>query len=170
MRNDTMTLQQENLTNRRESISAACRNASAIGHAVERRHSAGSRTSRVVEWRRTDNPDIVAIQQYIEENYMKRITLEALSRQFFISSSYLCELFRKTTGTTLISYVMMTRMERAIALMREPLSLYAIAEQVGYANYGYFARLFKQFHGISPEQYRNGISTCGLRGMILRRA
>lgn len=100
---------------------------------------------------------IAAIQNYIEGHYMEELTLPGLSRKFYLSPSYLCELFKKNTGTTLVTYIMLTRIRHATRLVRETrMPLQEIAEHVGYPNYGYFGRLFKRFNHVSPEQYRNG--------------
>ncbi|WP_316244804.1 helix-turn-helix domain-containing protein [Paenibacillus rubinfantis] len=34
------------------------------------------------------------------------------------------------------------------------LSVYAVANQVGYANYSYYSKLFKQEVGVTPNEYK----------------
>ncbi len=98
---------------------------------------------------------IADICAWIDENYGRPIRLRMLSRRFHISETYICELFRKHKNQTLTNYVLSARMERAASLLRaSKVSLPDVAEAVGYLDYGYFGRVFKRYHGISPDAFR----------------
>ncbi|WCF09310.1 AraC family transcriptional regulator [Paenibacillus thiaminolyticus] len=59
------------------------------------------------------HPKITAIVNFINGNYSRRITLDSISRQFYISPSYLCKMFKDSTGFTLIEYVNNVRITAA---------------------------------------------------------
>lgn len=73
----------------------------------------------------------------------------------FLSSSYLCTLFKNETGLTLNQYLTDFRIEKAKKLLTDP--RYKIAEisaKVGYSDGNYFGKTFKKMVGVSPSEYR----------------
>ena len=77
------------------------------------------------------------------------------------SPAHLGALFKKETGSTMSSFLLQTRLDAAMTLLRttlEPVS--AIAKQVGYPDTQYFSRVFKQFAGCTPLEYRRKAPPC----------
>ncbi|MCU6748422.1 response regulator [Faecalicatena acetigenes] len=98
---------------------------------------------------------IEKIKIYIQRNYHKNLTVEFLASLFYMNSSYLSHLFRKTTGEKFAQYVNAVRIEKAKDLLASTdRKLYQIAKAVGYDNSKYFFRVFKKYEGMTPEQYR----------------
>lgn len=98
---------------------------------------------------------IAEMIQFINEHYVEHITLETLSSQFYISPYYLSRLFKSETGFTFIEYLSLVRIKEAQRLLRETeWSVVTIAETVGYGNQAHFYKVFKQFSGLSPVQFR----------------
>ena len=72
-------------------------------------------------------------------------SLRALAEQFFISQSYLSNLFRSEVGVTLVEYINSSRMKRAAGMLTESnLSITAIAERVGIFDVNYFMNKVKE--------------------------
>lgn len=95
------------------------------------------------------------IRRYLLEHYSEELNLGRLSSQFFLTPSYLSELFRRYTGETITRYLLKIRMEKAAVLLASSeQSLASISEELGYNDYNYFSRLFKRYFGISPAKYR----------------
>mgnify|MGYP000989341171 FL=1 len=68
-------------------------------------------------------------------------------------------LFRATTGQTVRTWVDSQRMQKAQRLLAETrLPLKVIAFDLGFANQGVFSTAFKRMTGVSPSDYRNGVS------------
>jgi len=87
-------------------------------------------------------------------------TAQALAGAASMSRSVFARRFKETVGETPLSYVTRWRIYKAKCLLRQSdLSLYAIAERVGYATDGAFNRVFKRYVGETPGRYRRGIST-----------
>ena len=98
---------------------------------------------------------IEKIKIYIQRNSHKNLTVEFLASLFYMNSSYLSHLFRKTTGEKFAQYVNAVRIEKAKDLLASTdRKLYQIAKAVGYDNSKYFFRVFKKYEGMTPEQYR----------------
>lgn len=90
----------------------------------------------------------------IEAGYQEKISLSVIAEKLSVSPSYLSRIFRKETGTTLVNYINLTRMEKAKELMNQGrLSLNEVAGAVGIYNYNYFYMLFKEIYGIAPSDY-----------------
>lgn len=97
------------------------------------------------------------LKQYLYRHYDEELNLTRISREFFLTPAYLCEIFKKFTGCTITGYLLKIRMEKASALLLDTeASLVDIAAQVGYNDYNYFCRLFKRYFNTSPTAYRKG--------------
>lgn len=106
---------------------------------------------------REQEPDTLGqrIKQYIDENYLKNLTLTSISEQLGISPYYLGRLFKEKTTYSPMQYVINCRMGEAQTLLIETRdSVTRIAERVGYDNPNYFNLLFKKNIGITPGKYR----------------
>lgn len=95
------------------------------------------------------------ILDYIHQNYNKPITTSDLANKCFLNESYICRMFKKATGTTIINYLNQFRINKAAILLKntnENISF--IAESVGFDSLNYFDRTFKKYKKISPKEYR----------------
>lgn len=97
------------------------------------------------------------IKQYIHAHIGEDLTRNSLAEIIYLNPDYLARVFKKETGISLGSYITQARMHTAKRLLETTsLSVYAIAKKVGYANYSYFSKLFKQDVGLSPNEYKKG--------------
>lgn len=96
------------------------------------------------------------IIEYIHENYMYHISLQTLSDMCFMSPNYFCQYFRKETGKSPVTFINEYRIEKAASLLADtntPVSY--IASSVGFDNFSYFIRKFREYKGVTPKTYRN---------------
>jgi two-component system response regulator YesN len=101
------------------------------------------------------NRKLEEIEQYIRVHYNERIYLKDLSTRYFLNMNYLCQVFKKYHGCSFTDYVTRLRMEKAVELLEHTEeSLERIGEIVGYQDYYYFIRVFKNQYGIPPAKYR----------------
>lgn len=95
------------------------------------------------------------VKSYMDEHFCENITRETLSEIVYLSPGYLANSFKKEMGISLGGYLIEKRMERARALLLEDkMSVSEVAYAVGYDNFAYFSRLFKNKVGISPKEYK----------------
>ncbi len=91
---------------------------------------------------------------YLQQNYMKDVSLDSCADEIGTSSFFLSKSFKQVTGDNFIDYLTELRMGKAKELLRETkLRISEIAEQVGY-QHSYFNRIFKKLEGMTPTHYR----------------
>lgn len=98
---------------------------------------------------------VYSITAYIHSHFTEDISLESVSREFFISSYYLSHQFKRITGFTLTDYVQLTRVRNAQTLLLstdKPIT--DIAFLCGFSSFSQFNRVFNKFLHLSPSAFR----------------
>ena len=95
------------------------------------------------------------VKAWIDEHYAERVTLEELSREFFIDKYYLAKSFKAQFGQTITAYITNIRITKAKQLLRfSDMTIEEIGNQVGIGDPAYFSRLFREIEGVGPRKYR----------------
>jgi len=114
------------------------------------------------ETRITSSPlhhrSLIPILEYIDQNLDKDLSLKSLQDKFFVSGSYLCQIFKQTTGSTLHEYIIYKRISRAKQFLINGESSYNASIKSGFSDYSNFYRAFKKVTGYSPREYLRQIS------------
>ncbi len=96
---------------------------------------------------------IQQILVYLHDHYAQDINLPELAGHFNISYYYLCHLFKKYTGTTILHYANSVRINKAVELLEHTdKSITEIATLVGYNDINYFSRIFKREMKYCPSK------------------
>ena len=104
----------------------------------------------------------------IEDEFVKRIreavethladtsfTVEQLCKMVFMSHSQLHRKLDALTGCSPNKFIRIIRLSKAKELLKNPaISIASIALDCGYNDPGYFARVFKQEYGVTPQDWR----------------
>lgn len=99
-------------------------------------------------------PDYAPILRYIQNHY-KTVSLPKLSKIFHYSVPHLSKVIKEATGQNYTHLVKQLKMREALHyLEKTDESIEAISEKVGYNSADHFYRIFHDFQGISPQQYR----------------
>jgi AraC-like DNA-binding protein/ligand-binding sensor protein len=92
---------------------------------------------------------------YIKAHYMKKITLDDVSKAVYLSPAYFSRVFKEETGYNFTGYLNKTRIEESKKLLRNArVNLSDIAGMVGYEDQSYFSKVFKKLTGMSPLRFR----------------
>ncbi|BCV24871.1 response regulator [Gelria sp. Kuro-4] len=92
---------------------------------------------------------------FVESNYDKKLTLESVAKNVYLSPCYFSRLFKKETGVNFARYVSLVRINTAKKLLLERrLSIKEVAGKVGYNDPRYFSYTFKKLTGILPSEYK----------------
>lgn len=95
------------------------------------------------------------LRQYLDADYRLPHTLQDLSARTSVNPSYLCRCFKRYTGTTLMEYLNMRRIQAAMIGLRSTREkVIQIALESGFNDLAYFNRKFKALTGETPTQYR----------------
>ena len=98
---------------------------------------------------------ISEVQSYLISHIGEKVTILDLTKKFHKNRTDLSGLFLTETGQTIMEYLKEQRMEFAAALVRGTgLPFTTIMERVGFCQYTYFSRSFKEYTGKSPREYR----------------
>jgi two-component system response regulator YesN len=103
-----------------------------------------------------DQPDLVSqVVAFIDTHYQFDIGVAQIADQLKITPNYLSTIFHRKMGTTFVRYLTQIRMLKAKEFLSNPtLQVQQIAESVGYYNTRYFTKLFTEFAGATPSDYR----------------
>lgn len=102
----------------------------------------------------SENRKIADIEKFLCGNFEKKLSPAEVAAHFFVSESYLFELFRKNTETSVLGLLKNVRLSKAALLLKEGgHTVTEIADMVGYSDVGYFGRHFKAKFGCTPEQW-----------------
>lgn len=98
---------------------------------------------------------IAQIQFWLRTNLSSELTISELAQQFGVSQRSLTRRFKAATGVRATQYWQQLRIETAKDLLTASnLSIQEISYQVGYQDQGHLSRLFKQYMGQTPKDYR----------------
>jgi len=95
--------------------------------------------------------------RYIIESHLTEtnFTVEQLCRLIFMSHSQLHRKLDAVIGCSPNKFVRMIRLSKAKELLNDSsYSIASVAIDCGYSDPGYFARIFKQDFGVTPQQWR----------------
>ncbi len=99
------------------------------------------------------NEKVEDIIRYISENLSKRLTLDDLTKKFYLSKYYLCREFKRVTGFTVFDYIRYKRVLTAKTKLQNGQPINEVWRELGYVDYSNFYRIFKKISGMSPREY-----------------
>ncbi|MBB6733551.1 helix-turn-helix transcriptional regulator [Cohnella zeiphila] len=100
------------------------------------------------------NRHIRAVVEWMSACFDLPLTVRELAQKAGYSERYFRKAFRRATGLSPTELLTRIRMDRAMLLLLQPLSVKQIALTVGYRDPLYFSKLFRQRTGLSPSDYR----------------
>lgn len=106
-------------------------------------------SSRYIETE-SSNQKITEILHYINEHLSDDLSIEALSKQFFISRRYLMHLFKEETGCSIGKYVNAKRLFSARDKIRHGMSLTDACFSSGFQHYSTFTRSYYRMFQTTP--------------------
>ncbi|MEW6195554.1 MAG: helix-turn-helix domain-containing protein [Bacteroidota bacterium] len=103
-----------------------------------------------------DDDTIKSAQEFIENNFKEKITVDHLSERFKISRRTFERRFRAATFNSVVEYMQRVKIEAAkkqLELGRKTIN--EVMFDVGYTDTKAFREVFKKITGMSPINYRN---------------
>lgn len=101
-------------------------------------------------------PQILSVFNYINEHFTEEISINALSKQLYISPEYFCCRFKKFFNMSPQQFITQKRISHAKhLLLSTDLPVSTIAQQCGYRDPLYFSKIFSKYALCSPSNFRN---------------
>jgi len=95
-------------------------------------------------------------QEFIEQNFQDRITVDQLASILAVSRRSLERRFKKATAGTVVEYIQRVKIEAAKKQFEiSPKNVNEVMYDVGYTDAKAFRTVFKKITGLSPIDYRN---------------
>ncbi|NQX71112.1 AraC family transcriptional regulator [Paenibacillus ferrarius] len=92
--------------------------------------------------------------RYLELQYTQSVSIEELARNLGYHRTYLCKMFKQSTGLAPMQYLFKIRMERAKQLLETSMTIDQVASSVGFNDALYFSKQFRKWTGAAPSVYR----------------
>lgn len=95
------------------------------------------------------------VQNYIEQNFREKISIEELSSRFSLGRRSFDRRFIKATGNSPTEYIQRVKVESAkksLEISRKTVN--EIMYEVGYSDQKAFREVFRKFTGMSPVEYK----------------
>lgn len=101
------------------------------------------------------------VKIWIEQEYMRDISLEEAASLVCLSPVYFCKVFKEVNGQTFLQYLTAVRIEKARQLLEgRQHKVSEISSMVGYRNMKYFTKVFKKHCGLTPTDYQRRAVLC----------
>jgi AraC-like DNA-binding protein len=98
---------------------------------------------------------LLRAKDLVDARYRDELDVSTLARAAHLSPAHFSREFRRTFGETPHQYLLMRRMERAAALLRNTdRSVADVCLTVGLRSVGSFTTMFRRTFGASPTAYR----------------
>ncbi len=101
-----------------------------------------------------DDMKFKKIQEYIQKNYKKNISLDELSNEFQLNQFYIIKLFKNKLNMTPHAYLINLKINKAKEYLKEGNSLVDTALECGFADQSHFHRNFLKIVATTPNQYK----------------
>lgn len=104
----------------------------------------------------TESDAVMQAIQYIDSHFGDNdLTLSSVAERFYVNKTSLSKKITQITGQSFPEYLNQLRMDRAKKMLEDPhYMIYEVASLVGYSSQHYFCRLFREYSGMSPTEYR----------------
>lgn len=94
-------------------------------------------------------------KHYISQNLNQDLSRTDIANHLHINADYFTRIFKKETGLSIPDFIMQEKLKTAKEMIsKTDMSISSIASSLGYTNFSYFSKLFKDMFGINPSSYK----------------
>lgn len=91
--------------------------------------------------------------QYISQHLTEDLSLKTLEKEFFVSGEHISREFKKSTGLTLHSYIIQSRIDLSKKYLLQGIPVRDVCQLCGFGSYNHFFKAFKKECGMTPMEY-----------------
>lgn len=99
---------------------------------------------------------IASIDRLFEANLHRQLSMQEICRSLNYSATYIIRIVKQYRGMTPIEYFNKLKIDKARALLDagDNIMIKDIADALGFSNQHYFSKVFKQYAGCNPSEYK----------------
>ena len=104
---------------------------------------------------RSLDDDVIAVKQYIEANYHRKIMTADYENLLHFDATYVMTYFKKQTGLTMMSYAIRERARHALDdYITHDVPVCEAALKNGFCHYNHFTKACHKYYGASPTEIK----------------
>lgn len=101
---------------------------------------------------------IKKVFNFISNNYTHKIYIDELAAEANMNTRYFCRFFKSVTGKTPVTYINEYRIEQAAKMLKtQDAKVMEVCFNVGFDNFSYFIKKFKECKNCTPSQYQKSL-------------
>lgn len=97
------------------------------------------------------------VKDHLSANLAEKVSLDDLSEVAHLSRYHLLRVFQSATGLPPHAYQNQLRVDLGKRLLADGLPISRVAVDAGFVDQSHFSRVFKQYTGATPRQYRDAL-------------
>ncbi len=101
-----------------------------------------------------DQDRLGKVYKFVEKNYLQEIDIQDVAKICNLTVPAFCNYFKKNLNQTFTDFTNEYRINQACKMLLEGQEIVDICFGCGFNNVSYFGRVFKQFKGTNPSQFR----------------
>lgn len=101
-----------------------------------------------------DQERLGKVYKYVEEKYSQNVDIQTVAKICNLTIPAFCNYFKKNLNQTFTDFTNEYRINQACKMLLEGSEIVDICYHCGFNNISYFGRVFKQFKGTNPSQFR----------------
>lgn len=94
---------------------------------------------------------------YMSTHFSDKMNLAEIAAQYGMDKYKFIRMFKKQSGLTPISYILMHRINKSKALIAENMPITEVALETGFYDQSHYIHYFQKYIGISPLKYKKGL-------------
>jgi len=103
------------------------------------------------------------INQYLEQNLQRQLTLDEISAALAFSKTFLKQVYRKWSDDSIMHHFLVMKIDAARRLISEKQFTFSeIAQQLGFCSVHHFSRTFSRIAHLTPREYARSVKSRGM--------
>lgn len=108
--------------------------------------------------KKSDTSTLQKILDYCETHYKENISLESISKELFVSKSYISHIFSEKIGMSFRDYINSLRVSLSLNYLKDGnLPITEVSAVCGFESIRSFNRAFRKIHSTTPTEYRKNL-------------
>ncbi|MNC07822.1 putative response regulatory protein [compost metagenome] len=98
------------------------------------------------------------LDQYLQQHIYSQLSITDVALKFHVSPSYISRIFKKYSQKTFVHYYMQLKIAEARRLIaaKPEMKVKELSEVLSFGDQHYFSKVFKEYTGCSPTEYKEG--------------